>query len=171
MSQTNLNFPKRELYETEWRGKEFVFIYPKLENIEEFLRLFEENKGYILSKIEEKFGEFLFKRVYIIFDSKFKKSYATTMYLCLTCEQTEDKKSSPLGFIAMKYLERGDTLRKSEKILGIFIHELCHLTEKGNFPAGSKDPETIELHKQFDVLANELVKEITRVNLNLELVK
>ena len=124
-------------------NKELVFVYP--DKLDSFVELFEKNKGYIVKRIEEKLGKFLFKRAYIILDGWVKSEAIRYAY------------NKNLGYVLLNIYNADKTLRDNETLMFFLIHELCHLTEKGNYPY-NKTPE--DIHKSFDILAKEIVREL-----------
>ena len=133
-----------QITEILWKDKLFIFVY--LKYFEDFIKTFDKNKEFILTKIEREFGEFLFTRVYILLDELWQRSESVFPF--------RDRK---VAVILLRTINNDGSPRDTKKVLFYLIHELCHLTEKGNYPFG-ETPE--EIHKKFDELAREIIAKI-----------
>ncbi len=116
-------------------------VYIISENYRDFLELLEKNAEKILETIEKELGSFLFRNLYVILDD-WKVSRAILLH---------DK--------AIVLLNTKGGKRKEKELLFYFIHELCHLTAKGNYPLG-KTPK--EIHEKFDEIARRISEKVLR---------
>jgi hypothetical protein len=133
-----------------WKDKQFVFVYNR--TFESFIELFDKIKDFVLQRIEDEFGELLFDQVYIILDD-WGISRATL-----------PTKNCKHALILLNTVNHStEEIRDNKTLMFYTIHELCHLTKKGNFPFGKTPPE---VHKRFDELAEEIVRKLFKININ-----